>query len=66
MQKDKQPGVICAHAKEVTSTGRRAQDHVIRLGRAVINFHAYTEKEEQKCIEMISKERLKTLKADDE
>ena len=61
-----QLGVICAHGKEVISTGRQAQDRVIRLGRAVINFHAYTEKEEQKRIERISKERLKALKADDE
>jgi ATP-dependent helicase STH1/SNF2 len=37
-----------------------------KLGRAVIQFHAATEKEEQKRIERISKERLKALKADDE
>ncbi|KAI6022553.1 SNF2 family N-terminal domain-containing protein, partial [Pisolithus marmoratus] len=46
-----QLGVICAHGREV---------------EPVINFHAYTEKEEQKRIERISKERLKALKADDE
>jgi hypothetical protein len=38
---------------------------VIRLGRAVLSFHAYMEKEEQKQIERISKERLKVFKADD-
>jgi ATP-dependent helicase STH1/SNF2 len=32
----------------------------------VLNFHAHTEKEEQKRIERISKERLRALKADDE
>jgi ATP-dependent helicase STH1/SNF2 len=39
---------------------------VIKLGRSVLNYHVYTEKEEQKRIERISKERLKALKADDE
>ncbi|KAI6028981.1 SNF2 family N-terminal domain-containing protein, partial [Pisolithus marmoratus] len=61
-----QLGVICAHGREVLQAGRQAQDRILRLGRAVINFHAYTEKEEQKRIERISKERLKALKADDE
>jgi ATP-dependent helicase STH1/SNF2 len=36
------------------------------LGLAVVNFHAHTEKEEQKHIERLVKERLKALKADDE
>lgn len=61
-----QLGVICTHGREVISTCRQAQDRVMRLGRAVLNFHLYTEKEEQKRIERISKERLKALKADDE
>ncbi|KAF8546993.1 hypothetical protein OG21DRAFT_1490621 [Imleria badia] len=61
-----QLGVICTHGREVISTCRQAQDRVMRLGRAVVSFHAYTEKEEQKRIERISKERLKALKADDE
>lgn len=61
-----QLGVICAHGREVLQVGRQAQDRILRLGKAVANFHAYTEKEEQKRIERISKERLKALKADDE
>ena len=61
-----QLGVICTHGREVINVNRVAQDRVIRLGRAVLNFHAHTEKEEQKRIERISKERLKALKADDE
>lgn len=61
-----QLGVICTHGREVISTCRQAQDRISRLGRAVVNFHLYTEKEEQKRIERISKERLKALKADDE
>lgn len=58
--------VICAHGREVIAVNRAAQDRITRLGKAVLSFHAHTEKEEQKRIERISKERLKALKADDE
>ncbi|KAI6127058.1 P-loop containing nucleoside triphosphate hydrolase protein [Pisolithus sp. B1] len=61
-----QLNVICARGREVLQAGRQVQDRIVKLGRAVVNFHVYTEKEEQKCIERISKERLKALKADDE
>jgi ATP-dependent helicase STH1/SNF2 len=61
-----QLGVICSHGREVLAVNRAAQDRIIKLGRAVLSFHATTEKEEQKRIERISKERLKALKADDE
>ncbi|KAF9524663.1 SNF2-family ATP dependent chromatin remodeling factor snf21 [Crepidotus variabilis] len=58
--------VICAHGRKVIEVNRAAQDRVTRLGRAVLSFHAYTEKEEQKRIERLAKERLRALKADDE
>ncbi|CCL99639.1 uncharacterized protein FIBRA_01659 [Fibroporia radiculosa] len=61
-----QLGIICAHGREVVAVNRFAQDRIARLGKAVLSFHAHTEKEEQKRIERISKERLKALKADDE
>jgi ATP-dependent helicase STH1/SNF2 len=61
-----QLGVICNHGRDVLAANRAAQDRVIKLGRSVLNYHVYTEKEEQKRIERISKERLKALKADDE
>lgn len=61
-----QLGVICAHGRDVLAANRAAQDRVLRLGKAVLALHAHTEKEEQKRIERISKERLKALKADDE
>ena len=61
-----QLSIICAHGREVLSMNRTAQDRVIRLGKAVLSFHAHAEREEQKRIERISKERLKALKADDE
>ncbi|KNZ78207.1 Chromatin structure-remodeling complex subunit snf21, partial [Termitomyces sp. J132] len=58
--------VICTHGREVLNANRAAQDRVTRLGRSVLAFHQMTEKEEQKRIERISKERLRALKADDE
>ncbi|KAJ3807011.1 SNF2-family ATP dependent chromatin remodeling factor snf21 [Lentinula aff. lateritia] len=58
--------VICNHGRQVIEANRAAQDRLTRLGRSVLNFHTQTEKEEQKRIERISKERLKALKADDE
>ncbi|KAG1825464.1 SNF2 family N-terminal domain-containing protein [Suillus subaureus] len=61
-----QLGVICQHGRDIIAVNRSAQERVAKLGRAVLSFHAFTEKEEQKRIERISKERLKALKADDE
>jgi len=61
-----QLSIICAHGREVLSVNRTAQDRVIRLGKSVLSFHTHAEREEQKRIERISKERLKALKADDE
>ncbi|KAJ7071584.1 SNF2-family ATP dependent chromatin remodeling factor snf21 [Mycena amicta] len=58
--------VICQHALNIKSVARAAQDRVTRLGRLVLNFHQTTEKEEQKRMERIAKERIKALKADDE
>jgi ATP-dependent helicase STH1/SNF2 len=58
--------IICNHGREVVASNRNAQDRVARIGRAVLQFHVYTEKEEQKRIERLAKERLKALKADDE
>ncbi|CAE6467441.1 unnamed protein product [Rhizoctonia solani] len=59
-------GSIIAHGSEIVATNQNARARVGRLGRAVLQFHVATEKEEQKRIERISKERLKALKADDE
>jgi len=61
-----QLGIICGHGKEVILVNRTSQDRLVRLGRAVLNFHAHTEKEEQKRVERLAKERLKALKNDDE
>ncbi|OCH84411.1 hypothetical protein OBBRIDRAFT_408557, partial [Obba rivulosa] len=58
--------VICAHGREVLAVNQLARERVKFLSKAVLSFHAHTEKEEQRRIERISKERLKALKADDE
>lgn len=57
---------ICDHGREVLAVNRSAQDRIFKLSKAVASFHAHTEKEEQKRIERLAKERLKALKADDE
>ena len=61
-----QLGIICTHGREVIAAGRSAQERITRLGKAVLSFHAHTEKEEQRRIERLAKERLKALKNDDE
>ena len=61
-----QLGIIVTRGREVIGANRAAQDRLLRLNRAVLNFHAQTEKEEQKRIERLAKERLKALKNDDE
>ncbi|KAJ1924199.1 ATP-dependent DNA helicase Snf21 [Tieghemiomyces parasiticus] len=57
---------ILTHAREHTAWHRNAQTRQVRLGRLVLNFHAHVEKEEQKRIERVSKERLDALRANDE
>jgi ATP-dependent helicase STH1/SNF2 len=57
---------ICNHGKELLAANRIAQERVMRLGRSVLAFHTTTEKEEQKRMERLAKERLRALKADDE
>ncbi|KAJ7657873.1 SNF2-family ATP dependent chromatin remodeling factor snf21 [Mycena polygramma] len=61
-----QLGSICEHGRQVVAVNRTAQDRVVRLGRSVLNFHQFTEKEEQKRMERITKERIKALKENDE
>ncbi|KAJ7727028.1 hypothetical protein B0H14DRAFT_3619761, partial [Mycena olivaceomarginata] len=61
-----QLAVIRDHARQVVSVNRAARDRVARLGRLVLDFHQVAEKEEQKRVERIAKERIQALKADDE
>ncbi|CAD6891549.1 unnamed protein product [Tilletia laevis] len=57
---------ICNHGKDLLAAHRNTQTHAQRVGKAVLKLHADTEKEEQRRIERIAKERLNALKADDE
>lgn len=57
---------ICTHGQNMINANRLAQGKIHKLAKAVQKFHVDTEKEEQKRIERISKERLKALKNDDE
>lgn len=61
-----QLSVITTHGREMLAANRGAQDRMLKLGRAVLSHHVNTEREEQKRIERLAKERLKALKADDE
>lgn len=57
---------IVAQAREVQARARAGQQRNARLAKAVMQHHAAVEKEEQKRLERLSKERLRVLKADDE
>lgn len=64
-------GSICDHGRAIvdagTSTPRGSTgDKMRRLGRAMLKMHSDTEKEEQRRLEKLAKDRLKALKADDE
>ncbi|CAE6505414.1 unnamed protein product [Rhizoctonia solani] len=50
-------GTIVAHGREIVATNQNARARMGKLGRAVLQFHIATEKEEQKRIERISKEQ---------
>lgn len=58
--------MICAHGMRILSEKRNNLSKVQRLGKGISKFHSETEKEEQRRIERLSKERLRALKNDDE
>lgn len=58
--------VICTHGQNLLAENRNNLSKVQRLGKSVGKFHAETEREEQKRIERVSRERLRALKNDDE
>ncbi|KAI8883082.1 hypothetical protein K501DRAFT_250303 [Backusella circina FSU 941] len=57
---------VCTHGRDLYIFQKTYQADKIKLGRSVLQFHQHVEKEEQKRMERISKERLKALKNDDE
>ncbi|GES77829.1 SNF2-family ATP dependent chromatin remodeling factor snf21 [Rhizophagus clarus] len=57
---------IINHRNEMQAWHRTHQLKQAKLGRMVLAYHSQIEKEEQKRMERISKERIKALKNDDE
>ena len=58
--------MICNHGKDMLAAHGKSTDQAKKIGRMVLKFHADTEREEQKRIERLAKDRLNALKADDE
>ncbi len=58
--------VICNHGIALLTSNRNNLNKIQRLGKSISKFHQDTEREEQKRIERVSKERLRALKNDDE
>ncbi|KAK9431721.1 SNF2 family N-terminal domain-containing protein [Lipomyces doorenjongii] len=57
---------VCNHGTEMLNNGRMKRNKHQRLGKAVLAYHAYTEREEQRRAERTAKQRLQALKANDE
>ncbi|CAO3590157.1 unnamed protein product [Absidia cylindrospora] len=57
---------ICDHGRTLVMGHYEHKAKQSKLGRAVLQYHLYIEKEEQKKVERISKERIQALKNDDE
>lgn len=58
--------LICSHGKDMLAAQAKAADQARKIGRLVLKLHNDTEREEQRRIERVAKERLNALKADDE
>jgi ATP-dependent helicase STH1/SNF2 len=57
---------VLARGKEFSASHKLIQQRVAKLTKSVMHHHSVYEKEEQKRIEKLSKERIKALRADDE
>ncbi|GAA5970650.1 hypothetical protein JCM21900_000285 [Sporobolomyces salmonicolor] len=57
---------ITEHGRNLVAAHRAHQSKFQKLGKALQKFHVDAEREEQKRVERVSKERLKALRADDE
>ncbi|KAJ3303945.1 hypothetical protein HDU76_005277, partial [Blyttiomyces sp. JEL0837] len=57
---------IVNHGREMTAFHRNQQSKHQKMGAAVLKFHSYAEKEEQKRAQRMAQERLNALKANDE
>ncbi|PVU97191.1 hypothetical protein BB561_000696 [Smittium simulii] len=65
-QHSEQLAAIINHGRELITWHRTQTQRISKLGKAVQQFHAHVEREEQKRQERISRERLQALRADDE
>ncbi|OLY82644.1 Chromatin structure-remodeling complex subunit snf21 [Smittium mucronatum] len=61
-----QLAAIVNHGRDLVLYQRSQSQRMSKLGKAVQQFHAHIEREEQKRQERISRERLQALRADDE
>ena len=61
-----QLNAIAKHAKAMHEAHETERARQLRLGRNILRWHVEAEKEEQKRIERVSKERLKALRNNDE
>ncbi|ORY76015.1 SNF2 family N-terminal domain-domain-containing protein [Leucosporidium creatinivorum] len=57
---------IVNHGHGLVTTHKAHQAKFVKLGKALQKFHVDAEKDEQRRVERVSKERLKALRADDE
>lgn len=57
---------IVSHGRDLQAAHRAHKAKFAKFGKTLLKFHADAEKEEQKRVERVSKERLKALRADDE
>ncbi len=57
---------VLARGKEFAANHKLLQQRVAKLTKSVMHHHSVFEKEEQKRIEKLSKDRIKALRADDE
>ncbi|TNY22936.1 SNF2-family ATP dependent chromatin remodeling factor snf21 [Rhodotorula diobovata] len=57
---------ITEHGRHLVAAHAAHAAKFAKLGKALLKFHVDAEKEEQKRVERVSKERLKALRADDE
>ncbi|OLL26118.1 Chromatin structure-remodeling complex subunit snf21, partial [Neolecta irregularis DAH-3] len=57
---------ICEHGTQMIARCKGVQAKQQKIGRAVLSYHSYIEKEEQRRMERTAKQRLQALKADDE
>ncbi|KAI7871437.1 SNF2 family N-terminal domain-containing protein [Spinellus fusiger] len=57
---------VCHQGRELVSWQKAHQAKLGKLGKAVLQFHAHVDREEQRRADRLSKERIRALRNDDE